>query len=166
MQKSSIVSISMRVAALFLFVVGLASQQHAVVTSFGERATFKTFFVSLFNRVFTREIDSGGAESFDLSENEWKIFKVFQDADSSCSCTASCEDTNARIDMYLTFERRPRLSDNWDGWACKQTLALNEQTCTEAAPEPDSTCRVAIRGDSFSRPHNDCTVTCTVDAII
>jgi hypothetical protein len=161
--KSSFVATSLKVTALLVFLVGLASQKHAVTSFVGDRATFKTTIVSCFNRIGVKDLDSGGPSDFTLSENEWKVFKVFQDADSTCSCTVTCEDANARIDMYMTFERGPRLSDNWDGWVCRETLAFNTQSCIEAVPGPDSTCRLAVRGDTFARNHSPCSVTCTVD---
>lgn len=163
---SSIVSTSLKVTALVVFVIGLASHQHAITTSIAERATFRTSFVTFFGRVFTRDIDSGGNETFTLSQRQWKLFEVFQEADANCDCTVTCADTNSRIDVYMTYESRPRLNDNWEGWDCKETLASNTQTCNEAAPGPNSRCTVAVRGDSFDRPHSECTISCNVDSIV
>lgn len=160
--SSSLAFQSLKVAALLVFLVGLASQKHAV-TSFGDRSTLGTFINSCFKRTFEKDIDSGGPESFKLSKKEWKLFKVFQSADTNCECTVSCNDPNSRIDVYATFERRPRLDNDWDGWACRETLAFNTQTCFINATAADSTCRVAVRGDTIDRPHSACNVTCTVD---
>jgi hypothetical protein len=159
---SSFVSTGLQVTALLVFLFGLASQKHAVI-SFADRATFSTTIVSCFNRVTTKEIDAFAPHEFYLSQNEWKIFKVFQDADIGCDCQVMCYDARSRVDMYLTFERRPRLNDNWDGWDCDATLPSNNQTCNALAPEPNSHCRVAVHGDSFERPHSKCSITCNVD---
>ena len=134
--------------------------KHAVATSSldVDHALFKTFLVSFFHRITIRKIDSGATQSFDLSQNEWKIFEVLQKAETNCACTVTCEDSNSRINLYLTFERRPHLSDEWKGWACQQTLASNTQTCSASVPQSGATCRVAVRGDEFSRAHNDFTV--------
>ncbi|GAX18229.1 hypothetical protein FisN_31Hh018 [Fistulifera solaris] len=159
---SSFASVSLKAAALLVFVFGIASQKHAVAFS-GDRSIFKIALLSCFNRITTRMIDSGAEESFDLNEHEWIIFEVFQEVDIGCACTVTCLDESSRIDVYLTYERRPRLYDNWDGWDCKETLPSNTQTCEVLAPEPDSTCRVAVRGDLLDRPHSKCTITCNVD---
>ncbi|GAX21733.1 hypothetical protein FisN_31Lh018 [Fistulifera solaris] len=153
---------SLKITALSVFLFSISSQNHAVAF-FGDRATFTTALVSCFNRLTTRVIDSGATEVFDLNENAWIIFEVFQEADVGCNCTTTCLDVTSRVDMYLTYEHRPRLNDNWDGWDCRQTLPKNTQTCQVSVPEPDSTCLVAVRGDLLDRPHSKCEIRCTVD---
>jgi hypothetical protein len=150
-----------KVITLLLFLVGLVSQKHAF-TSFGDRATFHIFFLSFVNRITTKEINAGATYSFDLSQNEWKIFKVSPKFNIDCICIASCDNPSNILHMYMTFERRPRLNYNWDGWVCKETEAFNTQTCAGEIPEPDATCRVAVRGDTFDRPHSQCSITCYI----
>lgn len=143
-----------------------ASPIHAMESTalFGDRDTVGTFVNSCWNHIMTRNLDSGGEMSFRLNKGEWEIFKVEQDADIGCDCTITCLDTTARVDLYVTFERRARLNDNWDGWACKETLASHTQTCQALAPEPQSTCRVAVHGYLFQQRYSECTLVCTVDA--
>jgi hypothetical protein len=146
---------------LLLVLVSLGLQKHAV-TLFGDRATFHIFFLSFVNRITTKEIGAGATYSFNLSQNEWKIFKVTPKFNIDCVCTAFCDQPNSILHMYMTFERRPRLNYNWDGWVCKETDMFNTQTCAGEIPEPDATCRVALRGDTFDRPHTLCSITCNI----
>lgn len=163
--SSSIVSTSssLKVTALLIFLFGLASQKHAVTSFVGDRETFATTIVSCANRMTTKVIDADAPHSFDLSQNEWKIFEIFQEANTQCDCQVMCYDTKSRIDVYLTFDRRPRLKDEWNDWDCDATLPSNKQNCSAIAPEPDSTCRVAVHGDSLERPRSKCSITCNID---
>lgn len=150
----------------FLSSIAIAAPIHAAPATsslFGDRDTLGTFVTTCVNQMTTRTLDSGGERSFRLNQNEWKVFEVYQDADETCDCSITCLDTKARVDLYVTFDRRPRLEDNWDGWDCKETLASHEQTCQVLVPEPDSTCRVAVHGYLFERRFSDCTLVCTVD---
>jgi hypothetical protein len=129
-----------------------------------DRDTVGTFVTTCFNQLTTRTLDSGGERSFRLNQREWKVFEVYQEADIGCDCTIECLDPKARVDLYLTFERRARLEDNWDGWACKETTAQSTQTCNALVEEPDSVCLVAVHGYLFEQRFSECTLTCTVDA--
>ncbi|GAX21734.1 hypothetical protein FisN_31Lh019 [Fistulifera solaris] len=152
--------------ALRVFLLTLLGVTCHATDLFGgdDRETIGTFVTTCFNQLTTRTLDSGGELSFRLNQREWQVFEVFQPADIGCDCTLSCLDPNARVDLYVTFERRARLDDNWDGWACKETTAQNPQICKALVEEPDSVCRIAVHGYLFERRSSECTLTCSVDA--
>lgn len=149
--------------------IGSSSDDDNVfISSIEERVGF---YIPLFNFVrrsnlFTKRVDAGANTTFYISRNEWQLFEVFQEPETSCSCTVTCLDPASRIDVYMTFNPRVRFNDNWGGWVCEQTLPSNEQTCSEQPPVPGDICWVAVRGDEINRPHQACNILCEVDAVI
>lgn len=147
-----------------LALCGLIGSSMTSVAPF-EREVVYNRIIDFFRRraIFTEKVDAGAEETFYLSQNEWKLFEVYQEPQFDCSCTITCADPSSRVDVYLTFNPRVRFNDNWDGWACKETTASNSQVCSAVSAEPGIACYAAVRGDRIYRGHQACTVLCNID---